>query len=149
MLIVHQHHVEIICIRQLAQLIDFFLRICTLAGRHLRHQPVGISRDAVERHAQHLVHLAVTFGGLEESNASVVGIPHQPGELVLPEFALGSPAHRSGAEREPRHLHAGPPKRYPICCSPARGPQAHASGSRQHTRGESGLQEIASGEVSH
>ena len=87
-LVVQQHHVEVIGIRQLAQLIDLLLRIHAFARRHLGHQPVRIARNALQRHAQHLVHLAVSLGGLEEANAPVVRMADQLGELVLPQFAL-------------------------------------------------------------
>src|SRR5207245_7458391 len=105
--------------------------------------------NALQRHTQHLVHLAVTLGGLKETNAAVVGVVHLPGKLVLPQLTLCSPAESSRAEREPRHLDAGLPERDPIRSGPARRPQRQPSGSREYPRGESGLQEIASGEVSH
>ena len=73
-----QHHVEVIGIRELAQFVDLLLRIHAFARRHLRHEPVAIARNALQRHAEHLVHLAIGFGGLEEANAAVVGVADQP-----------------------------------------------------------------------
>src|SRR5580700_5391328 len=145
----HQHNVEVIGIRQLAQLIDLFLRIHPFARRHFGHQPVRIARNALQRHAQHLVHVAVSLRGFEEANAAVVRVAHQPGELILPQLALRSPADGPGAEREPRYLDAGFAERHPIGSCAAGGPQGQATGSREYARGESGLQEIASGAVSH
>src|SRR5471032_2822502 len=95
------------------------------------------------------MHLAVSLGGLEEANAPVVRVAHLPGELVLPQLALRSPAHRPGAERQARHLDARLSERHPVRSCPARRPQGQASGSGQYTRGESGLQETASGAVCH
>ena len=125
----------------------FVLRIHAFVRRHLRHQPIAVARNALQRDAQHLVHLAVRLGGLEETNAVIVGVAHQLRELVLSQFALHSPAHGSGAEREPRHFDVGFSERHPI----GRCPRAPLS--RQDfrcppaRRGESGLQKITSGVV--
>src|SRR5580704_11914555 len=91
----------------------------------------------------------VTFGSFEKADAMVVRIAHLPGEFLLSQFALHFTADRPGAECQPGHVDAGFTERYPIgslapCC-----PQGQASGSREHTRGEPGFQEIASGAVSH
>src|SRR5262249_12817736 len=143
------HDIEVVGARELTQLIDLLLRIHSFARRHLGHQPVGIARNALQSRAQHLMHLAVTLGGLEKANAPIIRVAHQPGELLLPQFALRSPAKCPSAESEPRHLDAGLPESYPICSCPARRPQGQPSGSREHTRGEPGLQEITSRAVSH
>ena len=144
----HQHHVEVFGVRQLAQLVDLFLRIPIRTRRHFRHQPVRIARDALQRDGQHLRHTVIALGSLEEADAAVVGVTHQLGELFLAKLALRLPAHGSGAECQPRHLNAGLPKRHPIRCRAACRPQPN-SGPRHHTGGESSLQKVASGEMSH
>src|ERR1019366_3757221 len=148
-LVMQQHHVEVIGVRQLAQLIDLFLRIYPFARRHLGHQPVGIARNALQRLTQHLVHFAVTLGGLEETNAPVVAVAHQSRYPALPQLALRSPGEGTGAQREPRYLDAGFPQRHPIRSRSARRPQGQPSDCRQYTSGKPGLQEIASGIVTH
>ena len=114
MLPVQQHDVEVIGVRELAQLVDLLLRIHAFAGGDLRHQPVAVARNALQRDAQHSVHVAVGLGGFEEADAAVVGVAHQPREAVLSQVALHLAAEGAGAEREPRHLHAGFSQRHPI-----------------------------------
>ncbi len=87
-LVMHQHDVEIIGVGQLAQLVDFLERVHAFARGYLRHQPVGIARNALQRDPQHAVHIAVSLGGLEKADAAVVGVAHEAGELVLPQLAL-------------------------------------------------------------
>ena len=55
------------------------------------HQPVAVARQAFERDGQHLRHAVIALGGFEETNAAVVGVADQAGELFLPEFALRAP----------------------------------------------------------
>lgn len=136
---VHQHHVEVIGIRQLAQFVDLFSRIYPFAGRHFRHQPVAIAWNALQGYAEHLMHFAVGFGGLKKADAPVVRVAHEPGELFLPQISLHLPAERSSAKRQPRHLDVGFSERHPIGSCPARRTQRKASGPRQHPGDDSGL----------
>ncbi len=76
-LVVQQHDVEVFGVGELAQLIDLGLRIHAFARGHLRHQPVGIARDALQRNTEHPVHVAVGFGGFEKANPAVVSVAHQ------------------------------------------------------------------------
>jgi hypothetical protein len=131
----HQHHIEVIRIRQLAQFVDLPLRVHALAGRHLRHQPVRIARDSFQSHAQHPMHFGISFGSFVETNAPVVSVPHQLSELILAKVALHLAAESTGPEREPRHFHIGFPQRDPIRCGPTGRAQGQASGPRQHASG--------------
>src|SRR5437870_1630651 len=106
MLPVQQHHVEVLGIREFAQLVDFLLRIHTFSGRHLRHKLIIIARNALQGHSEHPVHVAVRLSSLEEANATVVGVAHQPGKSVLPQVALYLAAEAPSAKREPSHLHS-------------------------------------------
>ena len=74
--------------------------------RHLGHQPIAIARNALQGHAQHLVHSTVRFGSLEEADTALVGMAHQPRKLLLPQVALYLPGEAPRAEREPRHFYA-------------------------------------------
>ena len=75
---VQQHHVEVLGIGEFAQLVDLLQRIHAFTRGHLRHQPIAIPRNALQRHAEHPVHLAVRLSGLKEANAAVVGVADQP-----------------------------------------------------------------------
>ena len=115
MLPMQQHDVEVVRIRKLPQFVDLRLRIYAFVrGRHLRHKPVTVARDALQRDAEHLVHFAVRFGRLEEPNAAVIGVAHQPRELFLPQIALHLPAARSSSKREACHFQIGVAQRDPI-----------------------------------
>src|SRR5438270_13808704 len=103
----HQHYIEVIGMRKPAQLVDLLLWVHPFARRHFGHQPVRIAWDALQRHTQHLVHLTVSLGGLQEANAPVIRVTYQPRKLVLPQLALRLPAERSYAAREARHLDTG------------------------------------------
>ena len=106
MLPVQQHHVEVFGIREFAQLVDFCLRIYTFPGGHLRHKAITIARNALQGHSEHPVHVAVRLSSLEEANAAVVGVAHQPGKSVLSQVALYMAAEAPSAKREPRHPHS-------------------------------------------
>src|ERR1700675_429857 len=66
MLPVQQHDVEVFGIREFAQVVKFLLRIHTLPSGHLRHKAVTIAWNALERHSEHPVHLAVRLSSLEK-----------------------------------------------------------------------------------
>ena len=109
MLVVQQHDVEVIGVGELSQLVELLLRLDAVAGRHLGHELVAVARNALQGDAEHLVHLAVRLGRLEEPDAVVVGVAHQAREAILPEFALHPAAEAAGAERQPCDF------RLPIC----------------------------------
>src|SRR5580700_5968434 len=100
MLPVQQHDVEVFGIREFAQLVEFLLRIHDWPGGHLRHDAIAIARNALQGHAEHPVHLAVRLSRLEEANAVVVGVSHQPRKPVLSQVALHLAAEAAGAKRE-------------------------------------------------
>ena len=146
---VQQHDVEVFGVGQAAELVELLLRVDAVAGRHLRHQLVAVARDALQGDAEHLVHLAVRFGGLEEADAAVVGVAHQPREPLLPEFALHLAADGACAERQPGDFDSGSAERDQIGRIPALGAEREGSGHGQRSRGKSGLQEFASSEMRH
>ena len=65
------------------------------------------------------------------------------------QLALDLAAEATGAKRQPCHLYAGPSERYPVRRRGGSRVQRNTSNSSEHARGESGLQKIASGEISH
>ena len=82
------------------------------------------------------MHFAIRFGGFKESDTTIVGVAHQPGEVVLPKVALDLAAHRTCSERQPRHLHAGLAERDPVSGSAARcGQQWKSCGRRERAGG--------------
>ena len=83
----------------LAQFVDLLLGIYSLTSSDLRHNAVAVARDALESNTEHLVHLAVRLGSLEETYAAIIGVADELGEFILTEFALHASAHRSGAKR--------------------------------------------------
>ena len=107
MLPVQEHNVEIFGIRELAELVEFLLRIHTLVGGDFRHQAIAIAWNALQGYAEHSVHVAVRLGSFEEANAAVVGVAHQAREAVLAEVALYLAAEAASAEGEARDLHSG------------------------------------------
>ena len=111
MLPVEQHDVEVFGVGEAAELVELLLRIDAVAGRHLRHELVAVTRDALQGDAEHPVHLAVRFGRLEEADAAIVRMAHQPRETLLPELALYLAADAARAERQPGDFHAGPAQR--------------------------------------
>src|ERR1700722_5346732 len=149
MLPVQQHHVEILGIREFAQLVDFILRIHTFPSGHLRHNPIAIARNALQSHSEHPVHVAIRLRGLEEANAAVIRITHQPRKLLLPQVPLHSPAETPRAKRESRHFHLRFSERHPIRRSLALRSQWEASGHGKRPGGESGLEEFTSGVARH
>src|SRR5262252_1233748 len=88
MLPVQQHYVEVVGIRQSAQLVEFLLRIHALSRGHLRHKPIAIAWNAFQSDSEHLVHFAVRLGSFEEANTLVVSVAHQLCESVLPQVTL-------------------------------------------------------------
>jgi hypothetical protein len=48
------------------QLVDLLPWITTFTRSHLRHESIAIARDAIQRHAEHFVHLAVRLSRLEK-----------------------------------------------------------------------------------
>src|SRR6185312_7013410 len=95
------------------------------------------------------VHLTVRLSGLEETNALVVGVPHQPCKLFLSQFPLRSSAESPCAKREPRHFDVGFSERHPVGCCRARRPHGQTTGAGERGCRESGLQEITSGAMIH
>ena len=73
--------------------------------RDFGHEPVAIPGDTLERYTQHLVHTGIGFGGLEKTNAAIVGIAHQLRELLLAQVTLHLAGKTSSAKRKPGHLH--------------------------------------------
>src|SRR5947207_2054834 len=149
MLPVQQHNVEVFAIREFAELVEFLLRIHTLSGGHLRHKAIAIAWNALKGHSEHPVHLAVRLCSLEEANAAVVGVAHQPSKPVLSQVALYPAAKAACTKREPRHLHSRFSERYPICRGLSRRPHREAPGDAKGAGGESGFQEFTSGVVRH
>ena len=127
-----------------AELVELLLRIDAVLGRHLRHHLVAVARNALQGDAEHLVHLAVRFGRLEEADAVVVGVAHQPREPVLPELALHPAAEAARAERQPCDLDARPAERDQIGRLPALRGEGKPAGHGQRSRGQPGLEEFAS-----
>src|SRR6185437_2179978 len=147
---VQQHDVEVFGVRQFTQLVELLLRVdCFVKSRHLRHELITVARNPFQRDAEHLVHLAVGFGGFEETDAVVVGISHQASESILPELSLHLAAEASGAEREARYFHPGAPERHIIGGRLSLCQEWKASGNRQCSRCETGLQEFTTSEVGH
>src|SRR5207244_4200444 len=99
--------------------------------------------------AQHLVHLAIRLSCLEEANAAIVGIAHQPRETVLAEFALHLAAEAPCAKRKPRYFYSGSSKGYEVSCCLALRNQRKASGDCKRSGCQSGFQEFTSGEIGH
>ena len=71
------------------------------------------------------------FGGLEETDAVIVGVAHEAGEVLLSEFALHAAAERAGAEREARHFDARFAERDPIRGAARRGARRNAAHAAQ------------------
>jgi hypothetical protein len=61
------------------------------------------------------VHVAIRLSSLEEANAAVVGIAHQPGKPFLSQMALYLAAEASGSKCEPSYLDSGFSQGHPIC----------------------------------
>ena len=149
MLPVQQHDVEIVRVGQLAQLVDFGLWIDTVVRSDFGHQPVAVARDALQRNAQHPVHVAIRFGCLKEADAAIVGISHQAVELILAQVALHFTAHTAGPERQARHLDVRLAKRHPISGGSGSCLDGQAGCARQRGSGKPSLQESTSGAVIH
>src|SRR6476619_7053318 len=107
MLPVEQHDVEIFRVCEAAELVELLLRIDTLAGRHLGHELVAVTRNALQGDAQHPVHLAVRFGRLEEADAAIVPMAHQPREPLLPELPMYLTADGARAKGKPGAFPSG------------------------------------------
>jgi hypothetical protein len=149
MLPVQEHDVEVFGIRELAELVEFLLRIHTLVGGDFRHQAIAIAWNALQGYAEHPVHVAVGLGSFEEANAAVVSVAHQPGKAVLAEVALYLAAEAASAEGEARDLHSRLSQPYPICGGLARGAQWEGAGDGEGAGGQSGFEEFTSGVVRH
>src|SRR6267142_3928538 len=106
MLPVQEHDVEVFGIREFAEFVEFLLRIHALAGGHLRHQAIVLTWNALQGDSEHPVHLAVRLGSLEEANAVVIGVAHQPRKPILAQVALYLAAEAACAKRESRHLYS-------------------------------------------
>ena len=135
MLPVQQHDVEVFGVGQLAQLVELLLRIDAVVGRDFRHDAIAVARDSFQRDAEHLVHVAVGFGSLEEADAAVVGVANEPGEFVPGRVALHLAAEAAGAEGEAGDFHAGFAERDPVGGGLRRGGQRGLQrGARQRRR---------------
>jgi hypothetical protein len=143
-----QRDIEVIRIGEFAEFVDLFLGIYAVAGCHLGHQAVTVPRNSFQGDAEHLMHLAVGFGRLEEPDPPVVGVTDQPGEFVLPQLALHAPADAAGPKRETRHLNAGFTECHPFGGGVVPGFE-EASGTGKCAGGEAGFQEITSGKIRH
>ena len=128
---------------------NFCCGIDAVAGRHLRHELIAVTRNALQGDAEHPVHLAVRFGRLEEADAAIVRMAHQPREPLLPELALYLAADAARAERKPGDFHSGPTQRDHVGRAPALGAERKGSGYGKRSGGEPGLQEFASSEMRH
>jgi hypothetical protein len=146
---VQQQDVEVIRVRQRAQLVDFLLRAHTVLGGHLGHQLIAVPRNTLQGDAQHLVHLTVRLGGLEEANAAVVGMSHQAREPLLPEIALNPAAEAPRAERQTRDFHPGPSQGDEVGCRLALCHERQSARDRKRSCGQPGLHEFTSAEIGH
>src|SRR5258708_3493807 len=148
MLPVQQHDVEILGVRKRAQLVEFLLWIHAIVeSGHLGHELVALARYALQSDAQHLVHLTVGFGGLEEANAAVVRVTHQPREPVLSEIALHLPTEASCSKRQPRNFHPGSAQHYVVGGRRRFCEEWKSSGDGNRSGGKSSFQEFTSGEM--
>ncbi len=88
----------------------------------------------------------IALRGLKETNAAIVGMPDQLGELLLPKFALHPAAMRAGSEREPGYLDVGLAEGDPIGSGSFRGGRGHraATDSGKHGRRNASLEKITS-----
>src|SRR5690606_25091697 len=140
---VKEHDVEVVRAGEPAELVELLLRVDTIAGRHLRHDLVALAGQALQGDAEHSVHLAVGLGRLEEADAAVVGMAHEPREAVLSERTLYPSAETARAERKPADCDARPPQRDQIARTRAPRAEGKRTGDGKCSGGEAGLQEVA------
>jgi len=144
-----QRDVEVLRLGRSAQLVDLLLRIDSVVGRNLGHQAIAVAGNTLESYTEHLVHATVGLGSFEEADTALMGMTHQPGELILAQVALGLAGKGSRAECEPRDLNVCLSQGYPIGRSLRFGLQRKSSGGGEGARSEACLQEITSGVMSH
>src|SRR5262249_48601623 len=130
-------------------LVDLLLRTHPVASRHLGHQLIALPRDTLQDDAQHLVHLTVRLGGLEEANSAVVGMAYKARKPLLPEIALNLAAEATPAKRQTRASHPGPPQGYEVGCRLGPRHQRQTASHRKRSRGKPRLHEFTSGEIGH
>ena len=100
-----QHDVKVLGLRNAPQLIELGLRVNAFVERcHLAHQVIAVARQAFQCFTQHRWRL-VGLSRLEEADAAVIRVAHQPCELLLPQGGLHRTAVRPGSEGQLRHLH--------------------------------------------
>src|SRR5215472_16228539 len=100
-----QHYVEVLSLRSAPELVELGLGFNPLVeGCDLAHQLIAVARQTLQRHSEHCRRL-VGLRRLKETDAMIVGIAHQPRELLLPQRCLYRPSVRPGSEGQPRHSH--------------------------------------------
>jgi hypothetical protein len=120
------------------------LRIDALAGGDFGHDAIGVTRNALQRDAEHAVHVSVGFGGFKEANAAIVRVTDKLGETFLADFALDLASDAAGAESQPRNFNVGFAKGDPVGGRLACGRQGFCTGESEragYCRG--GFQEFA------
>src|SRR5947209_18516667 len=99
-----QHDVKVLSLRSLPQFVELGLRIDPLVeGSHFTHQLIAVARQAFQRLSQHCRRV-VGLSRLKEADAAIIGIAHQPSELLLPQRGLYRAAVRPRSERQPWHV---------------------------------------------
>src|SRR5215471_17704223 len=99
-----QHDVKVLSLRGAPQLVELGLRINPLVeGSHLAHQLVAVARQAFQRLSQHRRSL-VSLSRLKETDTVIVGVAHEPRELMLSQRGLYRTPVRPGSEGQSRHL---------------------------------------------
>src|SRR5579872_3881629 len=100
-----QHDVKVLRLRGAPQFVELGLRINPLVeGSNLAHQLIAVARQAFQRLSQHSRRL-VGLSRLEETDAAIVGITHDPRELLLAQRGLYRSAVRPGSKGQPRHIY--------------------------------------------
>src|SRR5581483_9299475 len=98
------------------QLIQLLCRRNITVRRDFRHQGVAVARYALQCDAEHAMHVAIRFRGLEETNAMVVGVAYQAGKLILSKIPLHAARHGASAKSKPGHLYVRFSERHPVSC---------------------------------
>src|SRR5438309_1792050 len=99
-----QKDVDVFRAQLLSKLVDLRSGIARSGRAVLCHQLVGVAWDGLQRDREHLRHAVIAFGRLEKADATIVRVPHEPCELLLPKLTLDPAAVSAGSEGESRHL---------------------------------------------
>ncbi len=118
-------------------------------GGHLGHELVAVAGNAFERFAKHLLRVAVGFGGLEETDAVVVGVADEARESFLTEFLLSLAALGTGAESEAGDFHSGFAESDPIRCGAGSAKTGKCADAGNCAGGRGGFEKGSSGDVRH